>query len=93
MMAEYYDPDTDTWHTMPLAGLIEPHGCDRLTPHIQPVTQASITAALAEGLEMLLLDWRQALADRDDDLLDWLAPRIVARAHLTCSHARQAAEI
>ena len=58
----------------------------------EPVTQASITAALADGLEMLLLDWRQALADRDDDLLDWLAPRIVARAHLTISHARQAAK-
>ena len=61
----------------------------RGAPVVQPVTQASITAALAEGLEMILLDWRQALADRDDDLLDWLAPRIVARAHLTLSHARQ----
>ena len=55
----------------------------------EPVTQASITAALAEGLEMLLQDWRRALAERDEELLDWLAPRIVARAHLTFSHARR----
>jgi hypothetical protein len=61
----------------------------RGAPVVQPVTRASITAALAEGLEMLLLDWHQALADTDDEWLDWLAPRIVVRAHLTFSHARR----
>jgi hypothetical protein len=51
-----------------------------------------MTAALVAGLEELLTMWRAALVDRDDALLDWLAPRIVARAHLTFSHARQAQE-
>ena len=58
-------------------------------PVCQPVTPASITAAHVDGLLMLLADWQRGLAEHDDDLLDWLAPRIVARAHLTFRHARR----
>lgn len=54
-----------------------------------PVTPATVTAALADGLDQLLTMWQQALADRDDVMLDWLAPRIVARATHTISYVRR----